>query len=52
MEVCVWRRGSQEARQSGSNAWIAVVGIVQRFAGALVQIVRYGDTAWGVRVRP
>ena len=52
MEVCVWRRGSPEARLSGSSAWIVAAGIVQRFAGVLLQIVRYGDTAWEVRVRP
>lgn len=52
MEDQVWRRESQEARQSGLSVWIVAVGIVQRFAGALLQIVRYGDTAWEVRVRP
>ena len=52
MEEHAWRRESQEARQSGSSVWIAAVGIVQRFAGVLLRIVRYGDTAWEMKIRP
>jgi len=51
MEEQAWRRESQEARQSGSSVWIAAVGIVQRFAGVLLQIVRCGDTAWEMKIR-
>ena len=52
MEGKVWRRESQEARLSGSSVWIAVVAIVLRFAGVLLRIVRYGDTAWEMKTRP
>ena len=52
MEEQAWRRESQEARQSGLSVWIVAAGIVQRFAGVLLRIVRYGDTAWEMKIRP
>lgn len=44
-----WKNALQEVKQSGLNAWTAVVEIMQRYACAMPQNVPCGGIEWAVK---